>query len=80
MSEEEEKEEFEILQLHHINGPLGELLTFPCPHCAQEVFVRLQVMEDIDDIEAWWGKSSEEIDEKQKKFQRKMEEEEAEEE
>lgn len=82
MSEKEEEwkdavdlAEFEILPLHHINGPLGELITFPCPHCNKEVFVRVKAMGDEENLEAWWGKTAEEIDEKQEKFQRAMEEE-----
>jgi len=73
----EEEQDFEYMKLHHILGPLGELLTFPCPHCGKEVFVRLQASEggDEDDIEGWWGKTSEEIDEKQKKLQKELEEE-----
>ena len=62
---------FELIQIHHIQSTVGEVIYFNCPHCGKEIAVHLRALEDDPDtVEIYWGKNLKEINEKQKKLER----------
>lgn len=65
-----------MIRVHHIQSRVGETLHFKCPHCMMEIAVELRSLEgDPDVVEVYWGKDSQEIEEKRKKVEEEIEEE-----
>ena len=63
----DEEELFLVVQLHHINCPMGEGTEFKCPHCGKRIMIELKSLEmDEDTINIWYGKDEGEIKRKQK--------------
>jgi len=72
MTESKREELFTFIQEHHLG--VGETLFFKCPHCNKEIVVELKALElDPDTIEVYWGKSTEEIEDKRKMAEKEAE-------
>jgi DNA-directed RNA polymerase subunit RPC12/RpoP len=60
------EEPFELIQMHHLEGPSGEAIFINCPHCGKKILVEFKEL-DADTVEVYWGKNLAEIRKKRKK-------------
>ncbi len=60
------EEHYKLIQEHHLHA--GEVVSFNCPHCSKEVVVEVKSLEgDPETLTVYWGKSSDDIEEEQRR-------------